>query len=119
VGWSPINATTSSTSPLVRGKDEIDLDTDPPPDLVIEVDISRSSLNRLEIYVALGVPEVWRFDGQVLRVYRLDSDGGYAETDRSPHFPFLPLADVQTFLLQRNAMDETSQNIPTMGARAN
>ena len=45
----------------VRGKTIIDLRTDPPPDLAIEVDISRSSLDRMGIYAKLRVPEVWRW----------------------------------------------------------
>ncbi len=42
---------------VVRGKDEIDLSVDPPPDLVIEVDISRSSLPKLGLHRALGSPK--------------------------------------------------------------
>jgi Uma2 family endonuclease len=48
----------------VRGKDRIDLRRDPPPDLVIEIDWTHSSLDRLAIFAILGVPEVWRFDGK-------------------------------------------------------
>lgn len=92
----------------VRDKDQIDLTIDPPPDLAIEVDISRSSLSRMDIYAALRVPEVWRFDGESLRVYRLSEEGRYHQSAHSPHFPFLPLAEVQPFLLRRNTMDETS-----------
>jgi Uma2 family endonuclease len=91
----------------VRDKDEIDLTVDPPPDLAIEVDISRSSLSRMNIYASLGVPEVWRFDGETLCVFRLDSKARYVESEESPHFPMLPLAEVQAFLLRRNSMDET------------
>jgi Uma2 family endonuclease len=92
----------------VRDKDEIDLTVDPPPDLALEVDVSRSSLSRMSIYAAIRVPEVWRFDGEQLRVYRLPNDGRYIESAQSLHFPFLPLAEVQAFLLRRNTMDETS-----------
>jgi Uma2 family endonuclease len=93
--------------PLVREKHDVDLSVDPPPDLAVEVDVSRSSLNRMRIYAALRVPEVWRFDGETLRVYRLGEDGQYVQAEQSPHFPFLPLAEVQAFLLRRNSMDET------------
>jgi Uma2 family endonuclease len=92
----------------VRDKGEIDLTVDPAPDLAIEVDISRSSLSRMDIYAKLRVPEVWRYDGEVLRVYQLNEDGRYIQVERSPHFPFLPLDEVQSFLLRRNSMDETS-----------
>ena len=48
---------------LISGKTEIDLSRDPPPDLVIEIDISSSSLNKFPVYAHMGVPEVWRYDG--------------------------------------------------------
>jgi len=92
----------------VRGKDEIDLTIDAPPDLAIEIDISRSALNRLGIYAAIRVPEVWRFDGTTLRVYLLQADGEYHESDRSRHFPFLPLAEVAAFMQERAHMDDNS-----------
>lgn len=50
----------------ITGVDELNLSVQPPPDLVIEVDISHPSIARLPIYAALGVPEIWQFeDGQV------------------------------------------------------
>lgn len=106
-GLEPDECYYLENEPLVRDKDEIDLDVDPPPDLAVEIDISRSSLNRMAIYAALRVSEIWRFDGQQLRVYHL-VDGSYVEADHSRHFPFLPLAEMQVFLLRRNNMDETS-----------
>lgn len=72
-----------------RGR-SIDLATDGPPDLAVEIDITHSSLDRQGIYAALGVPEVWRFDGSQLRMYRLRADATYDEVGASPHFPFLP-----------------------------
>ncbi len=93
---------------LMRHKEEIDLAIDPPPDLVIEVEVSRSILDRLNILAALGVPEVWRYDGQTLRVCVLGDEGQYAETDHSPTFPMLPLSELTRFLSQRGQTDETS-----------
>jgi Uma2 family endonuclease len=55
----------------VKGKTEIDLRTDPPPDLVIEIDLTSSSLDRFSIFAHVGVPEVWRYDGERIRIYRL------------------------------------------------
>jgi Uma2 family endonuclease len=93
--------------PAVRGKDVIDLEVDPPPDLALEIDITRSSLNRMGIYAAIKVPEVWRFDGSALKVYQLTADGDYIEAERSRFFSFLVIADLQAFLLKRGQMDET------------
>jgi Uma2 family endonuclease len=88
----------------VLGK-KIDLSVDPPPDLAIEVEISRSALDRMGIYAALRVPEIWRYDGETLRVELLQPDGTYAASETSLAFPFLPLADVVRFLQQAESMD--------------
>lgn len=58
----------------VRGKVEIDPNVDPPPDLVIEVDITSPSLDRFSIYAHFGVPEVWRYDGERIVIYELRGD---------------------------------------------
>jgi len=92
----------------VRGQDDLDLAIDPPADLVIEVDITSSSIDQLAIYASLGVPEVWLCDGSTVRVYELEADGTYAQQGRSASFPFLPLAEIERFLRQRNAVDETT-----------
>ena len=97
-----------ANEPRVRGRDEIDLRVDPPPDLAIEVDISTSSLDQLSIYADLGVPEVWFYDGTTLKVHQLQSDGKYAQQARSPSFPFLPLEEIERFLARRNETDETT-----------
>jgi Uma2 family endonuclease len=91
---------------MVRGKDEIDMMVDPPPDLIIEVDISRSSLNKFGIYRALAIPEVWRYDGETLRLYVLH-DEGYTEVPHSTVLPQLPVATLQSFLQQRASLSET------------
>lgn len=79
------------------GKKKLDLRSDPPPDLAIEVEVSRRFLDRIEIYQRLGVPEVWCYDGQRLRVLQLAHEG-YAEARTSPTFPTLPLHEVHHFL---------------------
>jgi Uma2 family endonuclease len=58
----------------IRGKRRIDLDFDPPPDLVIEVDITSPSLDRFSIYAHFGVPEIWRYDGERVMIYELRDD---------------------------------------------
>jgi len=93
---------------LVREKDEIDLTIDPPPDLALEIDISRSSLNRLGIYAALKVPELWRFDGAALTVYLLRESGAYEVSPTSAIFPFVPMQELVRFLQMRTQMDDNS-----------
>lgn len=85
---------------MVGPRQRIDLSRDPPPDLALEVEGTRSALNRLAIYATLGVPEVWRYDGQVLRVHLLQPDGSYQEGGRSRSFPALPIDEFAAFLEQ-------------------
>ena len=94
--------------PRIRGKREIDLATDPPPDLAIEIDISSSSLDQLPIYASVGVPEVWLCHGTAIRVYVLQPDGTYARREQSTVFPLLPIARLQGFLDQQDSVDEYS-----------
>src|SRR3990170_9128357 len=88
-GLEPDSSFYIQNETLVRGKKEIDLAKDPPPDLIIEVDISRGSLNKFPIYAALGVPEVWRFDGRKLSFHRLKK-GQFESCKQSLAFPRLP-----------------------------
>ncbi|WP_338022990.1 Uma2 family endonuclease [Argonema galeatum] len=92
---------------VVRELDQIDLSQDPPPDLAIEIDITSSSINRLDIYAALGVPEVWRYNGSRLTILRLEG-GEYKECDRSPTLPQIPSSEVVRFLELSKTMGETS-----------
>jgi Uma2 family endonuclease len=82
----------------VRGKKRINLRKDPPPDLAIEVDIFRSSLNRMGIYAALGVPEIWRYDGISFSVLTLGKGRVYRSSLRSLAFPKFPIATIPAFL---------------------
>jgi Uma2 family endonuclease len=89
---------------LAKGK-EIDLYEDPAPDLCIEIEVSKSALDRMGIYAALGVPEVWRFNGREMRVAELQPDGVYASRERSTSLPFLPLAEVVRLVQAADGMD--------------
>jgi len=70
----------------VMQKEQINLESDPPPDLVVEVDLTTDSMKKLSIYAGLGVPEVWRWDGQAYHFYEL-TDGRYTETADSRCLP--------------------------------
>jgi len=94
--------------PRVRGKKDIDLATEPPPDLAVEVDISHSSLDKMGIYADLGVPELWLYDGTSLRVFHLRAEGVYAQEQQSFAFPFLDLNEIHRFLDRCEETDETS-----------
>jgi Uma2 family endonuclease len=92
----------------VRGLKVIDLTRDPPPDLAIEVDVTSSSVNRMAIYAALGVPEVWRWRDGALQVFLLQVDGTYAAVASSPTFPAVPLAKLSEIIEQGNTEEHLS-----------
>jgi Uma2 family endonuclease len=75
----------------VTGKSDLDLTIDPPPDLAIEIDISPPDVARQPIYAALGVPEVWRYDGQSVQFLLRSAEGVYLTAARSISLPDLPL----------------------------
>jgi Uma2 family endonuclease len=93
---------------LVRGKDKIDLRRDPPPDLAVEVDVSYSTLDRMSIYAALGVPEVWRYDGRALGFHVLGTGKTYANVTHSQALPPVAAADLAQLLPLRGTMDENA-----------
>lgn len=81
----------------IRGLKRIDLTVDPPPDLLIEVDITSSSINKFAIYAAMGVVEFWRYEGDEMHFYRLEGED-YVEVTHSVHFPFVTPAVITEFL---------------------
>ena len=90
----------------ILGKEELNLESDPPPDLAIEVDITHGSLDRVPIYAELGVPELWRFDGEQILSYHLQQSGAYAErAEQSLSFPQIPLSGVRSFLERATTVD--------------
>ncbi|MGD9853831.1 MAG: Uma2 family endonuclease [Planctomycetaceae bacterium] len=90
------------------GRTELDIETDPPPDLSIEIDITRTVLNRLDIYAALGVPEIWRYHKGQLEVFVLDEEG-YVSRQESRAFPFLPLDELSAFLETGQKLTDTER----------
>jgi Uma2 family endonuclease len=96
-GAEPDSCYYIANEPAVRGKIKLDFEIDPPPDLVLEIDITSSSLDRTSIYAKLGVGELWRYDGTTLVFYHLQVDQ-YVEVARSPTFPMLYPARILEFI---------------------
>jgi Uma2 family endonuclease len=108
-GLEPDNCFWIAHEAEVRNLKVIDLRKDPPPDLSLEVDVSRSSMNRMAIYAALNVPEVWRWNKDGLAFLVLRPDGEYEIVNNSPTFP-LPIspADLEPFVAMRSQMDDNA-----------
>jgi Uma2 family endonuclease len=90
---------------LVRDRESIDLATDPPPDLVLEVEYSRPKIDKLSLYAAIGIPEFWRFNGTVLRVYTLKGEH-YSEVQTSPTFSPVPVIEIPRFIQETKKKGE-------------
>jgi Uma2 family endonuclease len=91
----------------VIGKDSIDLMTDPPPDVVVEIDIWSESTGKMGFYAAIGVPEFWRYDKRQLRIYHL-SEQGYVEAPASLAFPLLTGEALTRFLEQSKTAGQSA-----------
>jgi Uma2 family endonuclease len=112
-GIEPYDCFYIQNEAAIRGKDRIDLTIDPPPDLAIEID--NTSSTSLSSYQALGVPELWRYNGRLLQINILQH-GKYVETQISPNFPAFPLIEVipqyleQSKTIGRNATIKAFRN---------
>ena len=108
-GFEPDECWWITNEAAVRTKHEFDFQRDPPPDLAIEVEMSRSLVNRIGIFAALGIRELWRHNGKRLRFCVLQDDGTYADRETSLAFPFLKPADLEPFLRLDDELDETTR----------
>ena len=75
----------------VIGKDRLDLSSDPPPDLAVEIDITNRT--QLDNYLRLGVPELWRYTRKAFQINLLEGDR-YIESPISPSFPEIPVIEL-------------------------
>jgi Uma2 family endonuclease len=85
----------------IVGKKQLDLAADPPPDIAVEIDISRERIDKKAIYAAFEVPEFWRYDGRQLRAYALRGEA-YREIFMSEQLRGLPIAELDRFLELRD-----------------
>src|SRR5438093_5174870 len=81
----------------IIGKWKIDLESDPPPDVVVEIDTTNESLAKFPIYAALGVPEIWRYNGKLTLFYEL-AGRAYTEISVSRALPNLTSRLLTEFL---------------------
>jgi Uma2 family endonuclease len=91
----------------IIGKREIDLDFDPPPDIAVEIDLTRSSRLKFSVYAALGVPEIWTYDGRAVKILVLERER-YLESAHSLAFPVLTSETLARFLEQSKTEGQTA-----------
>lgn len=104
-GFEPDECYYIRPAPGLLALRQLDFTTDPPPDLAVEVEVSRTVLGRLPIYAAFGTPEVWRFDGQNITVLLLQPDRTYRDSPTSRVLPSFPVAEVPTYLRMAGSQD--------------
>jgi Uma2 family endonuclease len=97
-GSEPDCAYYIQNQPKVAGR-HVNFAADPPPDLVVEVDITHTDINKNRLYASMGVPEFWRYNGREWRIYQLQGES-YTERDRSPTFSWVEKEELYRFLEQ-------------------
>lgn len=95
-----------TNEPLVRGK-TVDLAIDPPPDLVMGIDITHTDINKNALYAEIGVPEFWRYNGSLLTIDQLQREQ-HREVEISPTFPKVPKERLYQFLNDCAEQGETA-----------
>jgi Uma2 family endonuclease len=106
-GFEPDSGFYIQNEARVRGRSEVDLAVDPPPDVTIEIEISRSAIPKLPIYAAIGVPEVWPWDGERVTILVL-RDGDYDERLVSAALPPITSEILMRFMNESRSMRRTA-----------
>ncbi|MBS1809135.1 MAG: Uma2 family endonuclease [Acidobacteria bacterium] len=97
-GAEPDDSFYVQNAAAVIGKEDLNLQHDPPPDIVIESDLTSSSLDRFAIYAGLGVPEIWRIFNRQIEIWLL-TERNYEESPTSRAFPFVTMEALNEFLM--------------------
>jgi Uma2 family endonuclease len=106
-GFQPDEAYYVANEAVVRGKKTYVPDVDPPPDLLVEVDVTNSCLDRMPGFASLKISEVWRHDGEKMHFFRLSRAGEYETLDHSLAFPFVTPSDIDHHL---GKLDRLAEN---------
>jgi len=108
------------TASVIGNRLDLDFAVDPPPDVVVEIDIHHDSTDNYPIYAALGVPEIWRYDGWQAAIYHLKGNE-YVEVEASLALPMITPAILSEYLTRMRqegefaaiiAFDEWLQSLP-------
>lgn len=102
-GFEPDASFYIQSEERIRGKREVDLTIDPPPDVVLEMEMSRSAINKMQLFASMGIPEVWRCDGRRVTILVRDGDA-YQESAASAALPVLTREALERFLAESRTM---------------
>lgn len=106
-GLEPNNCYYLEHEAQVRNHDEIALPADPPPDLAVEVEVKSKVADRLPIYAALGIPELWCWRNEQLQILRLSDQREYVSVERSVALPGFPAEAASEIIARRHAHHDT------------
>ena len=106
-GLEPDNCYYIAHESAIRNKEELDFTVDPPPDLAIEIDLGGSAMDKLEIYAAFRVPEVWRYDGDDLFMYIFGSSDIYTVSPVSKCLPGFPSRKIEAIMQKIGSTSDT------------
>ncbi len=106
-GSEPDSGYYIQNEPLIRHRETVNLEEDPPPDLVLEVEYSRSAVNKLKLYAAMGVPEFWRYNGKTLRIYQLFGQE-YVQQENSLTFSPILVTEFPQFMQEAKDIGEVA-----------
>ncbi len=106
-GFEPDHCYYVQHEPQMWDKTKINFKVDPPPDLAIEVEVTRKLGKKAEIYAAFRVPELWCWRENSLKVFELSPEGTYVPRATSVCFPTFPIAKVQEVVRQLGTVHET------------
>ena len=103
-GFEPDSCFYFRNAAHVRGKDRLDLAVDPPPELVVEIEITNSAIKKFPLFAKLGVPEVWRYEGQQVAIHLLKGEA-YFQQAHSGILPRLTGEAITRFLDKSRTLD--------------
>lgn len=93
-----------------RIKDYVPEEVEAPPDIVVEIDVHHSSGDKFEIYSKLGVSELWLYDGELMKMFKLNTKQTYEQTERSKNLPILN-SEILTEFLSRGQEEESQREL--------
>lgn len=98
-GFEPDSCFYVQHEAAIRGKEELDLLVDPPPDIVFEVDITSSSIDKRSLFAQFAVPEIWRYDDESIEILKL-VNSAYVKTEISSVLPYITAKVLTDFIAE-------------------